>query len=90
MIVKLQENVVDCKRRVNSMRDGENKEEDNEVQWPVMKFLNPRKACPRINRLALWMLLDRYGIERNYLETNVHLHEATKYKVRGKVYASES
>ena len=54
MMVRLQEEVVECRRRerryANEARMGEDK-------WPSAKLLDFRKAYPRVNKSALWMLL---------------------------------
>jgi len=89
MMVKLEEDVVDCKRRVNAMNDGGENDEMNVNDWPEARLLDLRKAYPRVNRPALWGLLERYGMNGKCLETLIDLHECTVYKVRGKEGMSE-
>ena len=50
----------------------------------VARLLDLEKACPRVSKPALWMLLERYGLKGRMLETLIDLHETTEYKVRGK------
>ena len=53
-----QEDVVDCKHRVNE-------EAANEMsgdEWPCVRLFDLRKAYPRVRNPELWMLLERYGI----------------------------
>ena len=81
MMVRMQEDVVDCRRRerkyVNEARMGEN-------EWPSARLLDLRKAYPRMNKPALWMLLERGGLKGRCLETVMDLHGTTEYKVRGR------
>ena len=58
----IQEDVVDCKRRVN---DGAS--DMNEDEWPCARLLDLRKAYPRV-KPALWSLLERYGMKGQCLE----------------------
>ncbi|KAI8486755.1 hypothetical protein Bbelb_355030 [Branchiostoma belcheri] len=83
MMVRMQEDVADCKRRVNG------EEEVDEIEWPVARLLDLRKAYPRVNKPALWALLERYGMSGKCLESVIDLHESTEYKVRGKEGMSE-
>ena len=55
-VVRMEEDVEDCKRRVNDV---------NEYEWPVARLLDLRKAYPRVSKPALWMLLERYGMNGN-------------------------
>ena len=75
MMVRMQEDVDDCMRRVNEV---------NEHEWPVARLLDLRKAYPRVSKPALWGLLERYGMRGRCLESLIDLHECTVYKVRGK------
>ena len=75
MMVRMQEDVDDCMRRVNDV---------NEHEWPVARLLDLRKAYPRVSKPALWSLLERYGMKGKCLESLIDLHECTEYKVRGK------
>ncbi|KAI8519281.1 hypothetical protein Bbelb_025380 [Branchiostoma belcheri] len=74
MMVRMQEDVADCKRRVNG------EEEVDEIELPVARLLDLRKAYPRVNKPALWALLERYGMSDKCLESVIDLHEFTEYK----------
>ena len=63
---RIQEDVVECKRRVN---DGAS--DMNEDVWPCARLLDLRKAYLRVSKPALWSLLERYGIKGQCLETLV-------------------
>ena len=43
-----------------------------------------------VNKPALWMLPERYGLKSRCLETVIDLHETTEYKVHGREGASEA
>ena len=81
MMVRVQEDVEDCRRRVNDV---------SECEWPVARLLDLRKAYPRVNKPGLWSLLERYGMNGKCLECLIGLHESTVYKVRGKEGMSEA
>ena len=81
MMVRMEEDVEDCKRRVNDV---------NEHEWPVARLLDLRKAYPRVSKPALWLLLERYGMKGKCLESLMDLHECTEYKVRGKEGMSDA
>ena len=86
MMVRMQEDVVDLKRRMELNGN----EGMNEGEWPVARLLDLRTAYPRVNKPGLWKLLERYGMKGKCLDTIVDLHESTVYKVRGKEGVSES
>ena len=54
------------------------------------RLLDLRKAYPRVNKPALWRLLERYGLGGHFLRVIRDLHETTEYKVRGRVGCSGS
>ena len=87
MMAKLQEDVVDCRRRerkyANEARMGDD-------ERPSARLLYLRKAYPNVNESALWKLLERYGLKGRCLETVMDLHETTEYKVRGRGGVSEA
>ena len=56
---------------------------------PSACLLDLRKAYPRVNKAALWLLLKRYGLEGDFLRLVQDLHETTEYEVRGKEGNSE-
>ena len=86
IMMRMQEDVTDCKRRVNEGEEGEDVSED---EWPYARLLDLRKAYPRVSKPALWMLLERYGLKGRCMETVYDLHESTEYKVRGRDGESE-
>ena len=82
MMMRIQEDTEDLKRRTEgSVLD--------EKEVVAARLLDLRKAYPRVNRPALWRLLQRYGVDGNFLTTLQGLHEATEYRVRGKEGLSE-
>ena len=81
MMVRVNEDVEDCMRRVDDV---------SAYEWPEARLLDLRKAYPRVNKPALWSLLERYGMNGKCLESLIDLHECTVYKVRGKEGMSES
>ena len=81
MMVRVNEDVEDCMRRVDDV---------SAYEWPVARLLDLRKAYPRVNKPALWSLLERYGMNGKCLESLIDLHECTVYKVRGKEGMSET
>ena len=90
VLVRIQEDVTDLRRRQARERergndDGndENDVNNNEV-YPVARLLDLRKAYPRVNKPMLWRILDRYGLSGAFKETITALHETTAYKVKGK------
>ena len=85
MMVRMEEDVSDMKRRVN-----EHGCEMDENEWPVARLLDLRKAYPRVNKPALWLLLERCGLVGFCLNVIMDLHESTEYKVRANDGMSES
>ena len=85
MLVRMEEDVSDLKRRVN-----EHECEMDENEWPVARLLDLRKAYPRVNKPALWLLLERCGLVGNCLNVIMDLHESTEYKVRANDGMSET
>ena len=49
-----------------------------------------RKAYPRVNRPALWGVLQRYGIGVRALRVLKDLHESTRYRINGRDGESEA
>ena len=81
---RIQEDVTDCRRRVEAT--GEEWVEDEQ---PEARLLDLRKAYPRVNRPAMWRLLERCGLRGRFLETLRGLHESTRYRVKGREGVSE-
>ena len=64
MMVLMEENVEDCKRRVNDV---------NEYEWPVARLVDLRKVYKRVSKPVLWRLLERYIMNVKCLETLINL-----------------
>ena len=79
VIVRMKGDADDYVKRVGRM-GGDAREENDRM---VARLLDLVKAYPKVSKLALWMLLERYGLKGRMLETLVGLHETTEYKVRG-------
>ena len=82
-MMRIQEDAVDLRRRMGD------EELDTKV-IPRARLLDSRKAYPRVNKPALWMLLKRYGLGGLFLRVIMDLHEGTEYKIRGKAGYSET
>ena len=82
MMVRLKEDAEDLEKR----REGEVVEEKDVL---VARLLDLKKAYPRVNKPALWMLLKKYGLDGNFLRALQNLQETTEYRVRGKAGLSE-
>ena len=80
LITRIQEDLADYKRRRQIQSERATTEEEIKVQ---ARLLDLEKAYPRVNRPSLWGLLRRYGLEGNFLNSIVALHETTEYKVKG-------
>ena len=80
VMMRLQEDGIDLKKRGGAQQDG---------FVPAARLLDLKKAYPRVNKAALWMLLRRYGLEGDFLRLLQDLHESTEYVVRGKEGNSE-
>ena len=65
-------------------------EEVEERDVMVARLLDLKKAYPRVNKPALWRILERLGLDGDFLRTLKSLHETTEYKVRGKDGFSET
>ena len=84
IMVRIQEDTADLRKRMEAA--GEVLERDDEY---VARLLDLRKAYPRVNKPALWGILERYGMGERCLRVLKDLHEATIYRVRGKEGDSE-
>ena len=77
MMVRIKEDAEDLERR----RVGEVVEEKDVL---VARLLDLKKAYLHVNKPALWMILEKYGLDGNFLRAFKDLHETTEYRVRGK------
>ena len=80
IVVRMKEDVDDYVKRKERM----GVDVWNENERPVARLLDLEKAYPRVSKPALWMLLERYGMNGRMLETVMDLHETTEYRVIGK------
>ena len=64
------------------MNEGANRISEDE--WPCARLFDSRKAYSRVSKPALRMLLERYGMEGQCLETLVDLYETTECRVKGR------
>ena len=78
MMSRMQEDVVNRKRRVN-VKEANGMDGDD---WQCAKLLDVRKAYPRVNKPALWMLLESYGMRGKCREIIMDLHDTTDYKLK--------
>ena len=79
MMWRLQEDAADLKKRMEE--SGRTVSDEDKL---TARLLDLKKAYPRVNKPALWRLLERYGLRGDFLRTLKDLHEMTEYKVRGK------
>ena len=85
MMVRMREETVDLKRRMEQNNTPMDREDE-----PVAKLLDLRKAYPRVNRPALWGILQKCGIGPRALRILKDLHEATMYRIKGREGESEA
>ena len=79
IMIRIQEDTDDLKKRLAAI--GEEIEEGME---PVARLLDLRKAYPRVNRPALWKILQKYGMGERCLRALQDLHETTHYKIKSR------
>ena len=60
IIVRMEEDVGCCKRRVNK---------NNLHEWPVERLLGLSKAYPLVNKPALWMFPEKNGMKGIWLDS---------------------
>ena len=84
VMVRIQEDVTDLRRRREAR--GQILEDS---QIPVARLLDLRKAYPRVNKPALWGILQKYGMKEKALRVLKGLHEATEYRVKSREGESE-
>ena len=86
IIIRIEEDIEDLIRRQRQ----DNKESTSTTPpGPQGRLLDLRKAYPRVNRPAMWLILELYGLRGPCMETIIGLHEATAYCVRGQDGESE-
>ena len=84
IMVRIQEDSVDLKRRAEAA--GVEIEDDDK---PAARLLDLRKAYPRVNKYAMWRILERYGMGVKCLRTLKNLHETTEYRIKSREGESE-
>lgn len=85
IMIRIQEDTDDLRKRITA--EGGVIEED---EMPVAKLLDLSKAYPRVNRPALWKILQRYGMGERCLRVLQDLHETTHYKIKSREGTSSS
>ena len=60
-----------------------------EGERPAARLLDLSKAYPRVNKPALWMILEKYGIGDIFLRVVKDLHETTEYRIKSRTGESE-
>ena len=81
VMVRLEEDVEDLRSRVLGVcRDLD------QGEWPEARLLDLRKAYFRVNKPALWMLLNRYGLGENMIRVIKGLRESTREGPLGRVF----
>ena len=85
MMIRIQEDTRDLVKRAEAsgqpIPDGER---------PAARLLDLRKAYPRVNKPALWGVLQKYGIGEKCLRVLKDLHEATHYRIKSREGESEA
>ena len=81
IIVRIHEDANDLRRRRERAGESGNMDRDTD---PTARLLDLRMAYPRVNKLALWGILEQYGQRGYFLGTLMDLRETTCYTVRGK------
>ena len=79
IVIRMKEDMDDYVKRCER-----SEREDSMNERMIACMLDLEKAYPRVNKPALWMLLERYGMKGRMLETVMDLHETTEYRVKGK------
>ena len=78
-MMRIEEDTEDLRKRIRQRGEEEEQETDT-----VAVLLDLRKAYHRVNKPALWAILERCGMEGNCLKTLQDLHKATKYVGMGR------
>ena len=61
----------------------------NKEDLPAARLLDLRKAYPRVNKYALWKILEMYGMGEKCLRVLQDIHETTEYKITSREGESE-
>ena len=85
IMIRIQEETDDLRKRITAVG-----EEIDEEMMPVAKLLDLSKAYPRVNRPALWKILQRYGMGERCLRVLQDLHETTHYKIKSREGSSST
>ena len=85
VMLRIWEDTVDLKKRMLA-QDGRIDEE----RLPEARLLDLRKAYPRVNKHALWIILKKYGIGEKCLRVLQDLHESTSYRIKSNEGLSDS
>ena len=56
----------------------------DEERRPAARLLDLRQAYPRVNKPALWRILEKYGMGERCLRALKDLHKTTVYKVKSR------
>ena len=79
IMIRIQEDTEDLRKRLEA------KGEELDVgEQPVARLLDLRKAYHRVNKPALWKILERKGMGEKCLRAIQDLHETTCYKVKSR------
>ena len=84
IITRIQEDVSDLRKRRAMMGVPLTSPTD-----PEARLLDLRKAYPRVNKPAMWKILERCGMRGNFLATLIDLHESTEYCIKSQEGDSE-
>ena len=84
-MVWIWEDSVDLEKRKVASRDIVNDDDK-----PAARLMDLTKAYSRVNELALWTILRKYGIGDNFLRVLKDLHETTVCSVKSKEGESDS
>ena len=84
IMVRIQEDSSDLFKRAEKAQ-----ENIPDGEKPAARLLDLRKAYPRVNKPALWMILKKYGIGDKFLRVLKDLHESTEYRIKSRTGESE-
>ena len=64
VLIRIEEDTEDIRKRRRQQGQPEEKDGD-----PAARLLDLRKAYPRVNKPALWKILERYGLRGNFVDS---------------------